>query len=52
VLLEANDIAISSAMACGELGMIVDVRVCGWVMWEWVAAQPGVAVLLEANDRR
>ncbi len=42
----------SGAMACGEPGTIVDVRVCGWIMWGWVAAQPKVAVLLEAHDRR
>ena len=23
-----------------------DLRVCGWDAWNWVAAQPGVAVLL------
>src|ERR1700676_3467742 len=27
-----------------ESGRVVDVRVCGWGMWEWVAAQPGVSV--------
>ena len=27
-----------------ESGTIVDVRVCCWAMWEWVAAQPGVSV--------
>jgi hypothetical protein len=35
-----------------RMGAIVDARVCGWAMWEWVAAQPGVSVPLGANHRR
>ena len=27
-----------------RIGTIVDVRVCGWVIWAWVAAQPRVSV--------